>query len=275
MKYSAFVILTVLATFSLNAQYYYSDIVSNQLTNQQYKLIKENNLKKINAVSYEGNQVSNDFIMEQTISNNARQITIRSASAGSGQSFFTSYFDNGLLTKTVDSSQNAINTVSYEYDANGNLIRTYSSNKDFDGTFSSNEEHRWTLNSAGKPESMLKIKNGTDTTTVNFVRDEAGNIAEEKWTKNRRVLETYYYYYNDQNKLTDIVRFSRKAKRMLPDYIFEYDANGRISQMTQAQINSANYLIWKYSYNDKGLKNKELVYNKRKEYMGKIEYVYQ
>ncbi|TDH27793.1 hypothetical protein EXU57_04795 [Segetibacter sp. 3557_3] len=275
MKLSAFLILAVFGTVSVKAQYYYSDIISNQLTNHQYKLIKDNSLKKINAVSYEGNQVSSDFVMEQTISNNARQITIRSASAGSGQSFFTSYFENGLVNKTIDSSQNAINTVTYDYDANGNLIRTLSSSKDFDGTFSSNEEHRWTLNSAGKPESMLKIKNGIDTTRVNFTRDESGNIAEETWTKNKRVIETYYYYYNDQNRLTDIVRFSRKARQMLPDYIFEYDANGRISQMTQAQINSANYLIWKYSYNDKGLKSKELVYNKRKEYMGKIEYVYQ
>ena len=265
-----------LTVFShINAQYYYSDIIGNQLTNQQYKLIRTNKLNKISATSYEGNQPSTDFVLEQTISNSGDQITTRSASVGNGESFFISRYNNNKVEKTVDSSSNAINTVSYEYDAQGRLSTTRSSNKDFDGTFSSTEDHLWSYNAKGLPEKMVKIKNATDTTHVIFKYDETGNIAEEVWKKNNRVLETYYYYYNSKNQLTDIVRFSLKAKQMLPDYIFEYDDNGRIVQMTQAQKNSANYLIWKYSYNTLGLKEKEVVFNKKKEYLGKIEYNYQ
>jgi hypothetical protein len=62
---------------------------------------------------------------------------------------------------------------------------------------------------------------------------------------------------------------------MLPDYLFDYDKNGRVIQMTQIQPNNADYLIWKYTYNDKGLKSREQVYNKKKEYMGRIEYHYE
>src|SRR5690349_18309598 len=111
---------------ALKAQYYYSDLISNQLTNQQYKLIKNNRLKKITAISYEGNQVSTDFVMEQTVTNNASQIVIRSASAGSGESYLISNFENNRVVKTVDSSQNAINTVIYEYNNTGNLSNTRS-----------------------------------------------------------------------------------------------------------------------------------------------------
>jgi hypothetical protein len=44
--------------------------------------------------------------------------------------------------------------------------------------------------------------------------------------------------------------------------------------MTQTQRGRANYLIWKYNYNENGMKNKEVVYNKQKEFLGKIEYTY-
>jgi hypothetical protein len=122
---------------------------------------------------------------------------------------------------------------------------------------------------------MLRIKNNVDTTYVSFTHDEAGNIAEETWKRKNRTIETYYYYYNQKNQITDIVRYSKKAKRMLPDFILEYDEKGRVMQMTQNQSASANYLVWRYVYNTKGLKEKEMVYNKQKQFLGKIEYNYQ
>jgi hypothetical protein len=57
--------------------------------------------------------------------------------------------------------------------------------------------------------------------------------------------------------------------------MFEYDNMGRVSQMTQTQSGSANYLVWKYSYNENGMKQKEVVYNKKRELLGRIEYSYQ
>ncbi len=275
MKKTVFLASLLAAFIHTNAQFYYTDIISNQLTNQQYNLIKEGKLKKIAATSYEGNQVSTDFVLEQTVSNNFQQIITRSASAGNAESFFISHYGNNSVMRTTDSSANAINTVLYAYDLQGRLEKTSSVNKDFDGTFINSEDHLWRYNSKGIPEGMLKIKNNLDTTMVTFKYDETGNVAEEIWKKNNRVVENYYYYYNPKNLLTDIVRFSRKAKQMLPDYIFEYDTKGRISQMTQAQTNRANYLIWRYTYNTNGLKEKEVVFNKRKEYLGKIEYSYQ
>lgn len=268
--------LVLMACLQAGAQYYYLDIIGTAQTNKQYKLIKENRLQKISATSFEGNnQPSADFVLEQTVGYNGQQITTRSASVNSGEAYFISSYQNDRLDKTVDSSNSAINTVLYAYNTDGNLISTTAASKDFDGTSISAETHTWKYNSNGQPESMLKVKNGKDSTYINYKFDEAGNVVEENWKKNNRIIETYYYYYNTKNQLTDIVRYNRKAKQMLPDFMFEYDTAGLLSQMTQTQGTSANYLIWRYIYKTNGLKEKEIVFNKQKELLGKIEYTYQ
>lgn len=266
--------LLILLVAHLDAQYYYLDIVGTKQTNQQYKLLRTFQYKQINAKSYEGDELSKDFVLDQSISDDGRKIFTRSASAGNVESFFISYFQNNKVTKTTDSGINAINTVIYDYDYTGKVLSISSASKDFDGTFLTEEKHFWSYNDKGLPEKMLKVKNQSDTTQVTFMYDEADNVAEERWTKNNRTIETYYYYYNPKKQLTDIVRFNRKAKMMLPDYVFEYDNSGHIMQMTQTQYGSANYLVWRYSYNENGMKQKELVYNKQKELLGRIEYNY-
>ncbi|MEJ7826949.1 MAG: hypothetical protein WKF91_02100 [Segetibacter sp.] len=260
----------------VESQYYYLDIIGTKQTNQQYNLIRTHQLKRINAVSFEGNnQPSKDFLLEQTVAKDGRQIITHSATVGSTQSFFISHYENNRLVKTVDSSNNARNTVVYNYDNAGRITSINSINKDFDGTFINSENHTWTYNEKDLPVSMLKVKNEKDTTLVLFILDDQDNVAEERWKKNNRITETYYYYYNPKKQLTDVVRFSRKAKAMIPDYTLDYDNNGRITEMRQTQATSANYLIWKYVYNDKGMKEKEYVFNKQKELLGKIEYSYQ
>ena len=265
--------LLLILTRQTNAQYYYLDIIGTQQTNDQYKKVLQQNLSSISATSFEqSNKPSTDFVLEQNIANN--QIVTRSASINSKESFFTSYYTSGKLTKTIDSNNSAINTVEYKYNNKGKLLSSTSSNKDFDGTYDQSEIHQWQYDDAGNPLKMLKIKNNADTTIVECKLDEAGNIIEESWKKNNRVIETYYYYYNAKNQLTDVVRYNRKAKQMLPDIMFEYDSSGLVSQMTQTQGTSANYLIWRYVYNNKGLKEKEFAFNKKKELLGKIEYTY-
>jgi hypothetical protein len=45
--------------------------------------------------------------------------------------------------------------------------------------------------------------------------------------------------------------------------------------MTQVAMSTANYLIWQYTYNDKGLKLKEIGFDKQKNLIGRIEYTYE
>jgi YD repeat-containing protein len=275
MKRLLLLVVIMFAAAQVQSQFYYLDIIGTKQTNQQYKLIRANQLKHISATSYEGNnQPSKDFFLDQTVENDARQIVTRSASVGNAPSYFISYYNNNRLVKTVDSGRNAINTVEYNYDNAGRVLSINSISKDFDGTSINTETHTWTYNERGLPVTMLQVKNRLDTTNASFKYDEQDNVGEEVWKKNNRIIETYFYYYNPKKQLTDVVRYSRKAKAMLPDYMLEYDNSGRITQMTQTQATSANYLIWKYMYNELGMKDKEYVFNKRKELLGRIEYSY-
>lgn len=267
--------LIILIFTKADGQYYYSDITGTKQSNQLYKLMRSFQYKRVNATSYDQDGLSKDFLLEQVFSDDGRKITTHSASVGNMESYFTSYYQNNKVSKTVDSGNNAITTVLYEYDNSGKIISTTAASKDFDGTVTSKERHIWSYNDKGAPVKMLKIKNQSDTTLIAFTIDEAENVTEEKWIKNNKTIETYYYYYNPKKQLTDIVRFSRKAKAMLPDYIFEYDSRGHIAQMTQTQSGTANYLVWKYVYNENNLKEKEIVFNKQKEMLGRIEYKYQ
>ena len=139
---------------------------------------------------------------------------------------------------------------------------------------SSQEMHQWFYEN-DKPTKMLLIKNNNDTTTVEFKIDEHGDVGEERWRKKGRIVENYFYYYNDQHKLTDIVSYNAKAQRLLPDFLFEYDNNGTLIKFTQIPQGSADYLVWQYVYLQNGLKQKELCFNKQKQPVGSIEYHYQ
>ena len=71
-----------------------------------------------------------------------------------------------------------------------------------------------------------------------------------------------------------MVRYNTRAKRLLPDYIFEYDEAGRIAMMLVTTAGGADYQKWFYKYDEKGLKIKDECYSKNKALIGKIEYSY-
>ena len=57
--------------------------------------------------------------------------------------------------------------------------------------------------------------------------------------------------------------------------MFEYDDNDRVIQkITTTSSLHLGYLIWRYQFDENGLKTKEALFNKDKELTGKIEYKY-
>jgi hypothetical protein len=61
---------------------------------------------------------------------------------------------------------------------------------------------------------------------------------------------------------------------MLPDFLFEYNTNGILSQLTQVPEGSSDYVIWQYVYGERGLKTKDVLFNKHQELMGTVTYTY-
>ena len=121
---------------------------------------------------------------------------------------------------------------------------------------------------------MLRIKNKKDTSIVSFKLDEAGNVIEEQETRRFIKEEPVYYYYDAKNRLTDIVRYNKKAARLLPEQMFDYSVSNNLIQRTTIAPNSSDYLVWRYRFNEKGLKTREDIFNKEKELTGKVEYNY-
>jgi YD repeat-containing protein len=267
--------VVLLASLSTSAQHYYKDIIGTQETSEIMKAYQNNKVSRVVLTSYdENNTRSDDFFVEQQFSPATRTLKTTTKSGVAHESVLISYIDdNGNVIKTIDSSDIVTSTTTYNYNPAGQLTSVISSSSDSSGKTNESEQHIWQYNN-NKVVRMLRIKNRIDTTYVDFKMDESGNISEEQETRKGIKSEPVYYYYDASNRLTDIVRYSNKAKRLLPEYMFEYSPSNQVIQKITVPSNSDNYLIWRYQYNGQGLKTKEVIYNKQKQLAGKIEYQY-
>lgn len=262
--------------FPVSAQYYYKDILSTQKLNNEFLILKNSNLKLVKISSFdETDQPSEGFFCEKKVNKNFTQSEMMSKSNITGQSLLiTDYNNTGKITKTVTTTPNTTNTVEFEYDASAriSLIRTKTiADGDSLGII---ETHEYTYNEEGKPIKMLRKKNNQLISTITFISDDKGNIIEEDATGNT-TDKKYYYYYDSSNHLTDIVHYNVIAKRLLPDYMFEYNTDSNDpTQMISVDETGRNYFIWRYAYNDKQLPDIQKCYSKEKKLMGTIQFEY-
>ncbi|MCF6407151.1 hypothetical protein L3C95_29920 [Chitinophaga filiformis] len=266
---------------SVSAQYYYQDIVNTARTEANMALLKENKITVQLVQSFDAGQESdNDFRCQREILANYRQIRSTTVSRATGYSVMTSYFSTkGKLTKTVDSTRSVITTVIYmrnTNDTSAKIREVYLTSYEPKSKYKFTETRRYQYDSLGRLSKMIHFHGDKieDSTTVQFTLDSLGLVAEEmesgKGASGRRI----YYKYNDQNLLTDIVRYSPTRKKMLPDYIFDYDAKNRIGAMTTVNGETATYTIWRYTYDERGLPIQEECYGKKKELLGTVRYKY-
>jgi antitoxin component YwqK of YwqJK toxin-antitoxin module len=274
MKKLSFLFL-LLFYFAANSQYYYKDLVAAADITRLMKTYSANNIKKITAkgITPEGG-ASSDFSEVGEISGTTLKVTTDNNKTIATLKY--SFNDRGQLISSVDSAINVKSTSIYSYDANGKIISISNSATDADssGDFSQTEVHQY-LYKDGKLDKMWRIINKTDSLEVRFVTDEHGNVIEERNFRRGVLADPIYYYYDDRNRLTDIVRFNYKANRLLPDYLFEYDDNDRmIQKITTTSGKNLGYLTWRYLFDEKGLKTKEALFNKDKQLQGRIDYSY-
>lgn len=270
---SALLLLSLMQPVS--AQYYYKDLVTTGQTSQQFSLYSQRAVKKVDLVSFNGSSSETaGFTAEQIVDSRGRRITTITRTTVIGDAYLIASFDAaGRLSATSDSAQNATNTTLYTYDEGGRLVTISTSNSS--DNISTAESHQYTYDANGKPASMLRVRNNSDTTKVQFILDEQGNVGEEKVTRSNLPASTVYYYYDARNRLTDIVRYNAQAKRLLPDYMFEYNDNGQLKKMVIIPEGTNEYQNWYYQYNENGLKRMELCYDKTQRLLGKVVYEYQ
>ena len=271
-----FFIVTLFIFSQSYTQYYYNDIIANRQSNKQYQLLKDSKIKKVKATSYDGNdQPSTGFSLEQEFSSDYKKLTTQSAITSGAASILVTYYENDKVKSSHENARGVETQTDYTYDAKGRIQIISSATTDTSVKSISTETHTWSYTDKNQPLLMLKIKNNKDTTYIEMIPDEFGNIGEERWKRKSTPFETYYYYYNNKSQLTDIVRFNKRAQKLLPDFLFEYDTLGRIKQMIQVPAVSSNYMTWSYTFNEKGLKQREICTDRQKQLLGKIEYTYQ
>lgn len=258
------------------AQFYYKDIVVVDQTNNTQKLYTQEKIAKVTLESFEpDNRRSSDLRVSQTVSENFRKLVTVTQTSVSSISVMTSLFDeNGRLSEVTDSTTGDITKTVYSYSPDGKLDRLIITTRSLRDPFEKTEEHVWHYNGKGQPEKMLRILEKKDTIQVQFITDSAGRVIEEKTQRTARRVESVYYYYNEAGLISDIVRFNARAGRLLPDYMFEYDAQGKLVQMINVPNAGGNYVTWLYTYDESGLKTREVAVDKQKQVMGRVEYRY-
>jgi antitoxin component YwqK of YwqJK toxin-antitoxin module len=264
----------LLSGLALHAQYYYKDIIGTKESSDLIKTYKKAGVARVNVNSYDAENTRNeDFYLTQTFSKPHAVLRTVSRDGSTNESVLTSYADSsGKVIKTLDSTAQMTSVTEYGYDNAGRLDFIKSISTDSSKRMNESELHQWQYNN-GAVARMLRIVNGKDTTVVDF-RIDNGNVVEEQSTRRGVKGDPVYYYYNAANQLTDIVRFNNKARRLLPEYMFEYAPDGKMIQKITVPANSSAYLIWRYQYDATGLKIKEAIYDRYKTLNGKIEYQY-
>jgi antitoxin component YwqK of YwqJK toxin-antitoxin module len=257
------------------AQYFYKDIIATEELNRLMQTYTTNNIFKVTAtgIKPEGG-IAPDFseLHEINIKTGSLKITTRKNNFVS--TLHHTFNDKGQVIKSVDSAFNVKSIIVYSYDVSGNITAISNTATDADSTadFTQTEVHQFYYKD-GKLDKMWRIINKNDSLEVRFAIDENGNLIEERNFKKGNAADPIYYYYDDRNRLTDIVRFNYKANRLLPDFLFEYDEQDRVIQkITPVSNQNRGYLLWRYLFNQQGLKIKEALFDKEKTLQGKIEY---
>lgn len=259
------------------AQYYYKDILVVEQTNLMQKRYAGEKIKKVTLQSYDAdNTTTRDFLGYQLVGDNFRKLTTITRTSYSDFSTMTSLFDeSGRLSQVTDSTNSNVGITSYSYTPVGLPEKISVKTRSLRNQYEQLEEHLWQYNSSSLPVQMLRIRNGKDTLRVTFVVDEKGKVAEEKTVISPRRSESVYYYYTPEGKLSDIVRYNIKAKRLLPEFMFEYNENGFVSKMINVPNAGGNYVTWLYVYDKAGLKQREVAQDKQKQLMGRVDYLYE
>ncbi|HEY6437601.1 MAG TPA: hypothetical protein VIY47_13500 [Ignavibacteriaceae bacterium] len=277
MKKTA-IFLLLLVTFLpfTYAQYYYKDLVSNSLAQAETAALKEQKIRAVKVHSFEGDQTpSEGFFCEKKISKNYQRIETYTRSYTTGKALLTTYYnDKGQVIQSTDSSEITVATSRYKYNEQGDVASIISNSHSTDDDFKTvlQEEHQYIYNEKRRPVQMLRIKNQTDSTLIDFIIDEHGNVTDEiEPGKNGR---HYYYYYDTKNRLIDIVKLNVVFGKLMPDLTFEYNSSNQVTQMITVEEGvNRNYYTWRYFYSD-GLRIIEKCYSKENTLLGYFEYEY-
>jgi hypothetical protein len=265
--------LLLILACSAQAQYYYKDIITLKQSRNEHLNFRNAGIHKIKMESFEkDDSPAEGFRCEKKITKDYLSSTLQTKLPEIGYTLLTNRFNKNLQTvRVTDSSVLSVTQISFTYDSAGLLSRSESNSRSSDDDFINehSEEHIYHYDEKGQPTEMRLIKNKIDTVLILFSLDDSGRVALEK---NTRDAGKYYYYYDTDNRLTDIVHSSEFTRDLLPDYVFEYFDTGEPARMTFFENGGKGKTTMRYEY-EGGMKKAELIYING-QYTGKMVYSY-
>jgi antitoxin component YwqK of YwqJK toxin-antitoxin module len=274
--------IAICCSLVLQAQYYYSDITGTLEINRQMQTFLTNKVSMVTATGYtpEGSKAT-DFAEVVELLENGKTLKTSRNSELTHSSFYQRFDAQNRLISMMDTSSGIQNMTTYEYDTGGKIKTIQNTVKDHLTGINMVELHQWIYNKDGRVEKMWRTINGTDSLEIRFFPDENGNPGEERTFRNGIETDMLYYYFDEQNRITDIVRYNKKVKKLIPDEIISYDDADRVIQRITStpgdnlrKTTWVGYIIWRYIYNVQGLKTKEALFDNEQQLTGKIEYKY-
>lgn len=281
MKHFFFLIAPCIGIcIQVHAQYYYQDVCNARNTMEEHRQYRQLGVHTVHIRSFDySHSLNKDFHCTRDLSADFRQVTTRTSSLQTGKSvIITDYDAAGRIVSTLDSTQASVNTTRYYYDSlettriDSLLFDSYANN-DAD-TFRYREKRIYRYDTSGHLTAILREKNGTPYSTVSVETDSAGNVTGEVEKGKYDSTPPVHYKYNAAGQITDIFHYNKATGKLNPDYLFDYDPSGRLLEKTVVTMNIKSYLLWKYSYNDKGLIASEACYGKKHALQGTMEFQY-
>lgn len=280
-----FILLLCFGSFSLKAQYFYNDIYRTEQTNQEYQQYQKKGIHHISIKSFDAHRTINKgFSCEKELSDDFQRSVMRSSSYHTGYSVLISFFDEqGRVIRTLDSTRMSVNKTGFYYNSEGHIDSliffsysnatpdTFLYNKT---TFHYREKHIYHYNDEGELLKMERIKNGIPYSTVIFRTDSLGRVTKENEQGKYFNTPPYYYKYDTAGRLTDVFHFNAEKQKMIPDYLLDYDEQGRLTGRTTVMMNTRDYLLWKYFYTSDGLISKEECYGNKHQLKGILKFSY-
>lgn len=274
-------ILLLLLFISTQAQYYYSDLIATELLENKQSLYRQGRVKRINETAILPNgERQVDYRQWSTISAAGDTLQqIRVEPDGSIRTTFI-YDRGGKLKELSETQPTRLAYTTYARTENGQIRSIAHSLQDNMMDLKTRETHVWEYDNKGKPFRMWRMveqpDQNVDSAEVKFILDSSGQVAEERVFKKGKEFDFFYYYYNEQGQITDIVRYHPKWKKLLPDQLFEYGTDGKLLQRMQLTGNrELAYLVWRYSYESGGMVKEESLYNNQKQPTGSIRFSYE
>jgi hypothetical protein len=272
-----FLVSLLVLSQSAFSQFYYNDIISPANISKQMSEYVINKVATINATATDAfGMRNNSFYEMHEVKENGKLLKISKLDETGKLNTTYRFGINNQLLSQEDSAYKMKNVTTYKYDNNNRVISVLNITYDPENEFNETEEHVWQYNATGQPVKMWKIVNRKDSLQYGFSHDENKNVADEYMVRNGVKYDpTYYYYYDESNRLTDIARYNKIAKKILPDLIFTFDEKSNLIQkLATVPGPVAGYVTIRYGFNEKGLKNKEVLFNRLKEKTGAIDFAY-